>query len=86
MSRTAVAASPLSARAERLLAQPVRRADLAVAFPVSSAATGEVFVQGTSFYPPMLDDIAAATSSVHINQFGFKPGVVGDVFRVRAAG
>ena len=80
MSRTAVAASPLSARAERLLAQPVRRADLALAFPVSSAATGEVFVQGTSFYPPMLDDIAAATSSVHINQFGFKPGVVGDVF------
>ena len=47
---------------------------------MSSAASGEVFVQGTSFYPPMLDDIAAATSSVHINQFGFKPGVVGDVF------
>ncbi len=47
---------------------------------MSSAASREVFVQGTSFYPPMLDDIAAATSSVHINQFGFKPGVVGDVF------
>src|SRR4051794_23560719 len=28
----------------------------------------------------MLDDIAAAESSVHINQFGFKPGVVGDLF------
>ena len=80
MSRTAVAASPASARAERLLAQPVRRADLALAFPVSSAAAAEIFVQGTAFYPPMLDDIAAATSSVHINQFGFKPGVVGDVF------
>jgi cardiolipin synthase len=51
-----------------------------LAFPVSSAAAAEVFVEGTSFYPPMLDDIAAATSSVHINQFGFKPGVVGDVF------
>ncbi len=47
---------------------------------MSSAAAAEVFVQGTAFYPPMLDDIAAATSSVHINQFGFKPGVVGDVF------
>ena len=39
-----------------------------------------MFVEGTSFYPPMLEDIAAATSSVHINQFGFRPGVVGDVF------
>ena len=28
----------------------------------------------------MLADIAAATSSVHINQFGFRPGVVGDRF------
>jgi cardiolipin synthase len=63
-----------------LLTEPVRRADLALAFPVSSAATAEVLVAGTSFYPPMLDDIAAATSSVHINQFGFKPGVVGDAF------
>ena len=26
----------------------------------------------------MLEDIASATSSVHINQFGFRPGVVGD--------
>ena len=28
----------------------------------------------------MLEDIRAATSSVHINQFGFRPGVVGDAF------
>jgi cardiolipin synthase A/B len=28
----------------------------------------------------MLEDIAAATSSVHINQFGFRPGVVGERF------
>jgi len=28
----------------------------------------------------MLDDIASASSSVHINQFGFRPGVVGDAF------
>jgi cardiolipin synthase len=47
---------------------------------VSAASSAEVLVEGTSFYPPMLDDIAAATSSVHITQFGFKPGVVGDVF------
>jgi cardiolipin synthase len=80
VSRAAVGASPLSERARRLLARPVRRADLSLAFPVSTAASAEVFVAGTAFYPPMLDDIAAAESSVHINQFGFRPGVVGDVF------
>ena len=40
----------------------------------------EVLVEGRSFYPPMLADIEAATPSVHINQFGFRPGKVGDVF------
>jgi cardiolipin synthase len=80
VSRTAVGASPLSERARRLLAEPVRRADLVLGFPVSSASSAEVLVEGTSFYPPMLDDIGAATSSVHINQFGFKPGLVGDAF------
>jgi cardiolipin synthase len=48
---------------------------------MSAASSAEVLVAGRSFYPPMLDDIAAATSSVHINQFGFKPGLVGDAFR-----
>ena len=28
----------------------------------------------------MLADIAVASSSVHINQFGFRPGVIGDAF------
>jgi phosphatidylserine/phosphatidylglycerophosphate/cardiolipin synthase-like enzyme len=28
----------------------------------------------------MLDDIASAGSSIHINQFGFRPGRVGDGF------
>jgi cardiolipin synthase len=28
----------------------------------------------------MLDDIRGASSSVHINQFGFRPGLVGDEF------
>lgn len=81
MSRTAAGVSPLSERARRLLEQPVLKGDLALGFPVSAASSAEVLVAGRSFYPPMLDDIAAATSCVHINQFGFKPGVVGDVFR-----
>jgi cardiolipin synthase A/B len=80
VSRTAVGDSPLRPRAEDLLAGPPSRASLALAFPVTRAASAEVLVAGTSFYPPMLDDIAAATSSVHINQFGFKPGLVGDAF------
>jgi cardiolipin synthase len=40
----------------------------------------EVLVEGASFYPRMLADIAAASSSVHVNQFGFRPGLVGDRF------
>ena len=49
-------------------------------FDESTASSVEVLVEGASFYPRMLADIAAASSSVHINQFGFRPGVVGDRF------
>src|SRR4051794_31968544 len=67
--------------ARRLLeAGTVPRSALALAFAETSAATAEVLVGGTSFYPPMLADIRAASSSVHINQFGFRPGIVGDEF------
>jgi len=78
--RTATGVPPPRARADVLLSRPVSRGALALAFPVSAAATAEVLVEGTSFFPPMLDDIADASSSVQLNQFGFKPGVVGDVF------
>ncbi len=37
-------------------------------------------VEGRNFYPPMLQDIASASSSVHINQFGFRPGKMGEAF------
>jgi cardiolipin synthase len=70
----------IAAHAERLLSRPVGTADLALAFEESSAATTELLVEGASFYPRMLADIAAASSSVHLNQFGFKPGAVGDEF------
>jgi cardiolipin synthase A/B len=39
-----------------------------------------VHVEGRNFYPPMLEDIASASSSIHINQFGFRPGVIGESF------
>jgi cardiolipin synthase A/B len=64
--------------AERLAAGPVARGDLALAFDESRATSVDVHVEGRNFYPPMLEDIAAAASSIHINQFGFRPGVVGD--------
>jgi cardiolipin synthase len=66
--------------AESLLAGPITRRALAMAFSESRASTAEVLVEGRSFYPRMLEDIASASSSVHINQFGFRPGIVGDAF------
>ena len=70
----------LRRHAEELLARPVSLDDLALAFDEASAASADVLVEGESFYPPMLADIEAAQTSVHINQFGFRPGVVGDRF------
>jgi cardiolipin synthase len=71
----------LGAQARRLLeAERVERRELALAFEESRAAAAKLYVGGEGFYPPMLADIHAATSSVHINQFGFRPGKVGDRF------
>jgi cardiolipin synthase A/B len=70
----------LRAHAEELLRRPVSLGDLALAFDESSASSSEVLVEGEQFYPPMLADIESATTSVHINQFGFRPGQVGDRF------
>jgi cardiolipin synthase A/B len=76
----AVANGRLAERAEELLRGPVSLGALALAFEESAASSAEVLVEGESFYPPMLEDIASASSSIHINQFGFRPGVVGDSF------
>jgi cardiolipin synthase A/B len=70
----------IAEHAERLLSAPVARRDLALGFSESTASSAEVLVEGDSFYPRMLEDIASASSSVHINQFGFRPGIVGDAF------
>ncbi len=66
--------------AERLLTGPVPRGALALGFSESRASSVETLVEGRSFYPRMLEDIASASSSVHINQFGFRPGLAGDAF------
>jgi cardiolipin synthase len=88
-SGIAVPNEALLRHAEQLLAGPVGLDALALSFDESSASSAEVLVEGEEFYPPMLADIESATSSVHINQFGFRPGAVGDVFAdalIRKAG
>jgi cardiolipin synthase len=80
---SAVATVPddrLRERAGQLLAAPVSRDALALEFAESTASAAEVLVGGTAFYPRMLADIKSAAASVHVNQFGFRPGAVGDEF------
>jgi cardiolipin synthase len=79
-SGIAVPGDRIRGHAERLVAAPVALGDLALRFSESSASSVEVLVEGRAFYPPMLEDIRAASSSVHVNQFGFRPGDVGDEF------
>ena len=55
-------------------------ADLARAWAPSTASGVEVMPEGRVFYPRMLEDISGATSSIHIMQYGFNPGVIGDQF------
>ena len=76
----AVSNDGIQEHAERLLTGPVPRGALAIEFSESRASSVETLVEGRSFYPRMLEDIASASSSVHINQFGFRPGVAGDAF------
>ena len=81
MSPVAVSNEGIPAHAARLAAVPsVARAALALAFDRTSASSVQLHVEGRNFYPPILADIGAASSSVHINQFGFRPGLVGDRF------
>ena len=50
------------------------------AFAPSTAATSEPWVDGTTFFPRILDDINNATSSVNILMYGWKEGQVGREF------
>jgi cardiolipin synthase len=58
----------------------LERRQLALVFPESTATTADVHVEGRNFFPHILADIAGAESSIHVNQFGFRPGNVGDKF------
>ena len=79
-SPTMVSNDRIREHAERLAGSPVTRDALSTAFEETHASSVEVLVEGKAFYPPMLEDLASASSSIHINQFGFRPGAVGDRF------
>jgi cardiolipin synthase A/B len=58
----------------------VRLPDLALAFGETTATSAEALVGGATFFPQLLADVEAASSSVHIVQFGFRPGTIGGSF------
>jgi cardiolipin synthase len=55
--------------------------DLAISFAPSTATDVEPLLHGTSYFPRMLEDIGAATSSVHLLIYGFQQGEIGTAFR-----
>ena len=63
-------------------------ADLAVPFAASTVSTFELLIDGPSFYPRILEDVRSARSSVHVVQYGFRPGEVagrfGEAFKEKA--
>ncbi len=68
--------------AARLAAAPiVRKRDVAVSFAPSTARAIEPLLHGTAYFPRMLDDLRAASSSVHVLIYGVKPGDIGSEFR-----
>ena len=70
----------LAATAEFVSQEDATVNDLGTQFAWSTAATVEPLVDGESFYPRMLEEIEAARSSIHLLQYGFTPGEVGDEF------
>jgi cardiolipin synthase len=66
------------AATEAYAARPRARArDATRVFAWSTAATVEPWVDGARFFPLILDDVAAARSSVHVLMFGWREGEIG---------
>ena len=76
-----VSPSSASGLVEAVLGRkPVRR-QLTLDFEPATATSWELLIDGGSFFPRLLEDIAAATSDIHILIFGFKAGEIGNQFR-----
>ena len=77
----AIPATDARAATERLLAQPrVARRDLAMALAATDATSVDPLLHGRRYFPRMLADIAAATDSIHLLIYGYKPGEIGTTF------
>jgi cardiolipin synthase A/B len=80
-ARAQIAVEEAKEHAERSAAAArVIHADLARSWAPTTANDVEVMPEGKTFYPRMLADIVDAQSSIHIMQYGFNPGVIGDQF------
>ncbi len=55
--------------------------DLAISFAPSSATFVQPLLHGSHYFPPMLADIEAATSSIHLLMYGFQAGEIGTRFK-----
>ena len=77
----AIAAEGAQAAAERLLAQPrVSRRDLTMPLAPTLSTSVDPLLHGRRYFPRMLADIAAATDSIHLLIYGYKPGEIGTTF------
>jgi len=78
----AIAADAAHEHGRRLAHQAVvRRHDLALDFAPAIATSVEPLLHGRRYFPRMLEDIGAATDSVHLLIYGYKPGDIGTTFR-----
>ncbi len=78
----ALRADEAKAYAELLAERPrPEKRDLAIAFAPSTATDVEPLLHGRRYYPRMLADIEAATSSIHLLIYGFAQGDIGSTFR-----
>lgn len=59
----------------------VGRDDRVLSFAPSLATSVEPLLHGRRYFPPMLEAIGGATSSVHLLIYGFQPGEIGTTFR-----
>jgi cardiolipin synthase len=77
----AIEAQDARAATDRLLAQPrVSRRDLTMPLAATLSTSVDPLLHGRRYFPRMLDDIAAATDSIHLLIYGYKPGEIGTTF------
>lgn len=56
------------------------REDIAINYAATTSTPPDLFLDGTSFFPAMLQDIGSARHSVHMQMFGLTEGTVAQTF------